>query len=79
MFSQVDISLNDMLISNSTNTYPYRAMLLTLLSYGGDAKTLLSCEMHYKDMPVWMEATRTQPDSANEVNTGLQARRAHII
>jgi len=74
MFSHVDILLNDMLISNSTNTHPYRAMLLTLLSYGGDAKTSqLSCEMHYKDMPVWMEATRTQPDSANEVNTGLQA------
>jgi len=55
-------------------------MLLTLLSYGGDAKTSqLSCKMYYKDMPVWMEATHTQPDSANKVNTGLQARWAHII
>ena len=38
MFSQVDISLNDTLISSLTNTYPYRAMLETLLSYGEDAK-----------------------------------------
>ena len=38
LFSQVDISLNGTLITASTNTYPYRAMLETLLSYGEDAK-----------------------------------------
>jgi len=38
LFSQVDISLNGTLITPSTNTYPYRAMLETLLSYGEDAK-----------------------------------------
>jgi len=30
---QVDVSLNNRLISNWTNTYPYRAMLEMLLSY----------------------------------------------
>ena len=30
LFSQVDISLNGTLITSSTNTYPYRAMLETL-------------------------------------------------
>jgi len=39
MFLQGDISLNGMLISNSTNAYLYWAVLETLLSYGGDAKT----------------------------------------
>jgi len=39
LFSQVDISLNGTLITASTSTYPYRAMLETLLSYGEDAKT----------------------------------------
>jgi len=39
LFSQVDISLNGTLITSSTNTYPYRAMIETLLSYGMDAKT----------------------------------------
>ena len=34
MFSQEDVSLNGTLISSSTNTYPYRSMLETLLSYG---------------------------------------------
>ena len=39
LFSQVDVSLNERLISPSTNTYPYRAMIETLLNYGEDAKT----------------------------------------
>ena len=38
LFSQVDISLNGTLVTPSTNTYPYRAMLETLLSYGEDCK-----------------------------------------
>ena len=38
MFSQLDISLNGTQVTASMNTYPYRAMLETLLSYGEDAK-----------------------------------------
>ena len=38
LFSQVDVSLNERLIFSSTNTYPYRAMIETLLNYGEDAK-----------------------------------------
>jgi len=50
MFSQVDISLNGTLITSSTNTYPYRAVLETLLSYGEDAKTSqLTSALFYKD------------------------------
>ena len=50
MFSQVDISLNGTLITSSTNTYPYRAMLETLLSYGKVAKkSQLTSAMYYKD------------------------------
>jgi len=32
----VDISLNGTLITASTNTYPYRVIMETLLSYGED-------------------------------------------
>ena len=39
LFSSVDISLNGTLITSSTNTYPYRAYLETLLNYGNDAKS----------------------------------------
>jgi len=38
LLSQVDVSLNGTLITASTNTYPYRAMMETLLSYGEDAE-----------------------------------------
>jgi len=38
LFSQVDVALNGTQITPSMNTYPYRAMIETLLSYGGDAK-----------------------------------------
>ena len=40
LFSHVDVSLNERLISPSTNTYPYRAMLESLLNYGEEAKTV---------------------------------------
>ena len=39
LFSQVDVSLNERFISPSTNTYPYRAMIETLLNFGDDAKS----------------------------------------
>ena len=53
LFSQVDISLNGALITSSTNTYPYRAMLKTLLSYGQDAKASQSTSaLYYKDASV---------------------------
>ena len=48
LFSQVDISLNGIQVTTSTNTYPYRAMLETLLSYGGDAKkSQLTSALYY--------------------------------
>ena len=57
LFSQVDVSLNERNISSSTNTYPYRAYIETLLNYGEDAKkSLLTCEGFFKD---------TQPDNVN--------------
>jgi hypothetical protein len=38
LFSQVNISLIGTLITNSTNTYPHRVYIETLLSYGPPAK-----------------------------------------
>ena len=50
LFSQVDVSLNGTQITSSTNTYPYRAMIETLLTYGGDAKqSQLTSALFYKD------------------------------
>ena len=49
-FSQVDVALNDKLVSSSTNTYAYWAYLETLLNYGKEAKeSQLISVMWYKD------------------------------
>ena len=40
LFQQVDISLNDVQVSQSVGTYAYRAYIESLLSYGFQAKNL---------------------------------------
>jgi hypothetical protein len=74
LFSQVDISLNGTVITPSTNTYPYRALLETLLSYGEDAKkSQLTSSLFYKDMAGRMDVHGIAEDTRNE---GLFKRRA---
>ena len=76
MFSQIDISLNGTLISNATNTYPYRALLETLLTYGEDAKhSQLTCQLFYKDEAGYMDSVLVGNQGGNRPNTGLQNRR----
>jgi len=68
LFSQVDLTLNDKLITPSNNTYAYRAYLETLLSYGDTAKTSqLTSALWYKDTADNMEATTDQ-------NKGFESR-----
>ena len=73
LFSQVDVQLNDKLVSPSVNTYPYKAYLETLLSYGFDAKeSQLSSELWYQD-----DESMNQIDphaDADDINTGFKAR-----
>ena len=57
LWSQCDLSLNDTLITSSSNTYAYRAILETLLSYGNEAKiSHLQLAMFHKDASGKMEA-----------------------
>ncbi|GFX85983.1 uncharacterized protein F54H12.2 [Trichonephila clavipes] len=50
LFSQVDVSLNDRVVSNSSNTYLYRSYIETLLNHGYDSKTSqLTAELFYND------------------------------
>src|SRR5271163_1345586 len=67
LFSEVDVKLNGTLISSSNNTYPYRAYLETLLSYGRDAKgsqlTFSRSITRMKAVPLGLKrATRTRMD-----------------
>ncbi len=50
LFSQVDLYLNGKLVTSSTNTYPYRAMMETLINYDKTAKeSQLTAALYYKD------------------------------
>ena len=50
-FAQVDVALNDKLVSSLTNTYAYQAYLKTLLNYEKEAKkSQLTSVMWYKDI-----------------------------
>ena len=72
LFSQVDVSLNGTQITSSTNTYPYRAILETLLSYGRDAKeSQLTSELFYKDVAGKMDAVDV---TGAAVNSGFVER-----
>ena len=77
LFQLVDVSLNDVQVSQSAGTYAYRAYIESLLSYGPQTKTSqLTAALHYTDTAGNMD--RPNPDHANagETNYGLQKRAA---
>ena len=74
LLSQVDVYLNDTLVTPSSNTYPFRAYVDTVLSYGAEAKnTQLTSQLWYKDTAGYMDAT-----TVDGGNTGLIERQRHI-
>ena len=67
LFSQIDVYLNQKIVSSASNNYPYRAYFENLLSYGPAAKNShLTTVMWYKDTPGNMGL---------ENNEGLEKRR----
>lgn len=52
MFSQIDITLQNKLVTSTTTHYPYKAMIQTLLSFGSEAKkSQLTSQLWKKDPP----------------------------
>ncbi len=75
LFSQVDVTLNGRLISPSTPTYPYRAIIETLLNYGPAAKqSQLTASMFYKDTAGKMDVVNPTEANPLQANLGLNAR-----
>ena len=75
LFSQVDVRLNDRLVTPSLNTYPYKAYIETLLSHGAESKdTWLTNEMSYVDTghPEIVDPTD------DDVTDGMKARYKRI-
>jgi hypothetical protein len=77
LFSQVDVSLNGVLITNSSNTYGYRAYIENLLSYGPPAKkSQLTASLYIKDDAGKMDKADPNADDAVK-NDGLAKRAAY--
>lgn len=69
LFSQVDMSMNQKLITPQNNTYAYRSYIETVLNYGYDArKSHLSCGL-------WSGDDAGHMDNCLDENDGLKARR----
>ena len=75
LFSEIDVKLNGTLITSSNNTYPYRAYIETLLSYGRDAKSSqLTSAMYYKDEGGDAGFEEGDPHAAGATNKGMVKR-----
>ena len=75
LFSEVDITSNDTLVTSSNNTYAYRSYLETLLSYGhGSKASQFTSALYYKDVANHME--NANPNDDNIENVGFKTRSA---
>ena len=69
LFSQVDVTLNDTLVTPSENTYPYRAYIEALINYSREAKQgHLSSALFYRDSANHFE------DVQGDENKGMKTR-----
>ena len=77
LFSQVEVFLNNKLVTPSSTVYPYRAYIETILNFSKDAKdSHLTSALFYKDKAGKMDSVNPLAEEAN-VNTGLKERHAH--
>ena len=74
LFSQVDVFLNNKLVTPSSMAYPYRAYIETILNFSKDTKSSqLTSALFYKDKAGKMDSVNPVAN-ADAVNTGLKER-----
>ena len=72
LFSEVDVKLNDTLVSSSNNMYSFRSYIESLLSYGSDAKkSQLTASLYYKDEGGADGFEEGNPLDVNATNRGM--------
>lgn len=77
MFEQIDVFLNQKLVSPPNNQYPYRAYIETLLNYAQPAlNSHLGAALWYADTPGNMNAAPNIPPTSADCNLGLLNRRS---
>ena len=80
LFSQVDVYLNDTPVTPSSNTYPFRAYVDSVLSYGDEAKnTQLTSQLWYKDTAGHMDATNVYGGNTGLVQIGRYIAESRIV
>ena len=73
MISQIDLYLNDVLVTKNTGLYPWRAYMETSLSYGQNAKlSWLESSMYYADQHG--DAFDMTDPAGSSINTGFISR-----
>ena len=66
LWSQIDVFLNQRLVSSASNNYPYKAYMHTLMTYGSDGKlSQLGTQLYYKDTAKYLD------DAAGELLGGF--------
>ena len=76
MFSQIDLWLNDQLVTSNNGLYPYRAYFEDLLSYGSDAKSSwLESSMFHADQHDAFDQT---DGTRTPINIGYMVRSRYI-
>ena len=79
LFSQVDVSLNDTLVTPSENTYPYRAYIEATLNYGREAKkSHLTSAMFYRDSSNHFDDTQGDGNSGMKIRRELTSRSKEV-
>ncbi|CAB4000450.1 uncharacterized protein F54H12.2-like [Paramuricea clavata] len=77
LFSQVEVFLNNKLVTPSNTAYSYRAYIETILNFSKDAKdSHLTSALLYKDKAGKMDAVNPLAQDAH-VNTGFKQRHAY--
>lgn len=72
MFNQVDVYLNQKLVTPPNNAYAYRSYIETLLNYGPAAK-----DSHLTSV-LWYDDTPGKMDDTKDENAGLKKRREFL-
>jgi hypothetical protein len=82
MFSQIDVSVNDHMITTPTHTNPYKGFIENICNYGHDsANSKLLCQLNIKDTPGKIDSlfTVTDDKGVQSENKGLMDRRAYFL
>ena len=79
LFSQVDVSLNEKIITPSMPLYPYRCYKEIMLNYGPAAlKSLTTTALFHRDTPGHMDVAGPAPADGQPHNSGLDAKYEYV-